>query len=51
MAISQGMDAVLVDPLDRDVMATIVAAEALVGIDEYCQAYVDSFRSGILGGR
>ena len=49
MVMAEGMDAVLIDPLDREIMATIIAAEALLGRDEYSARYVASFRSGKLG--
>jgi len=48
MAISRGLDAALVDPLDRELMATIIAAEALVGKDDFCMRYISSFREGKL---
>lgn len=46
MAIEKGLDGAIVDPLDRRMMANIVAAEALSGKDEYCMNYLNGHRSG-----
>ena len=40
----------MIDPTDRDVLATILAAEALLGRDEYCMNYIMAERSGLLRG-
>lgn len=49
MAVARGLDGAIVNPLDRRMMATIAAAEALAGNDEYCMNYLKAFRSGVLG--
>ena len=46
MAIAKGLDGAIVDPLDRKMMANIVAAEALAGKDAYCMNYLKAFRAG-----
>ncbi|MDJ0668750.1 MAG: methyltetrahydrofolate cobalamin methyltransferase [Desulfobacterales bacterium] len=48
MAIAKGLDGAIVNPLDRQMMANIVAAEALAGKDDYCMNYLKAFRSGML---
>jgi len=48
MAMAKGLDAALVDPLDKDLMATIISARALLGEDEFCANYISSFREGKL---
>lgn len=48
MAIAKGLDAAIVNPLDRRMMAAILAAEALAGRDEYCGNYLAAFRGGVL---
>jgi 5-methyltetrahydrofolate--homocysteine methyltransferase len=45
---SRGLDAVIADPCDRQLMASIAAASALLGLDEYCVAYLRAFREGRL---
>ena len=48
LAIYQGLDAAILDPCDRELMATIVATEALLGKDEYCPKYLEAYRQGKL---
>lgn len=48
MAIANGQDAFICDPLDRRLMSDIFAAEALVGRDEYCEKYLNAFREECL---
>lgn len=48
MAIAKGMDGAILNPLDKKMMATIAAAEALAGKDDYCLSYIKSFRDGKL---
>ncbi len=47
-AIAAGLDSAIVDPLDREMMATIYAAEALAGRDEWCMNYITASREGKL---
>ncbi len=46
--IAHGLDAAIVDPCDRQLMANIAAAEALLGRDEFCVDYLRAFREGKL---
>ena len=48
LLMSRGLDAAIVDPCDRQLMANIAAAEALLGRDEYCVEYLSAFRAGKL---
>jgi 5-methyltetrahydrofolate--homocysteine methyltransferase len=48
-AIFAGADAGIVDPTAPGTMATIYAAEALAGRDEFCMNYVTAAREGKLG--
>ena len=49
MAIARGLDGLIINPLDRDMMGSIVTAEMLAGRDEYCAEYLQAFRAGIIG--
>lgn len=49
LAMNAGMDSAILDPLNRDMMGMIFAAEALLGLDEYCMEYINGFRKGIYG--
>ncbi len=46
MAIARGLDAAIIDPLDRKMMAAVMAAETLAGRDEYCMEYISAYREG-----
>jgi 5-methyltetrahydrofolate--homocysteine methyltransferase len=45
MAIAKGLDAAIVNPLDKRMMANITAAEALAGKDSFCTNYLKAFRA------
>lgn len=45
MAISRGLDGLIIDPLDKMMMAGLVSAEMLVGRDNYCMNYLKAFRA------
>ena len=48
-AIGAGMDAAITDPCTPGMFATIRAAEAIAGLDDYCMNYVTAEREGKLG--
>ena len=49
LAMNAGMDSAIIDPLNKDMMGLIYAAEALLGQDEFCLEYINAFRSGVFG--
>lgn len=49
MCMANGMDSVILDPLDRNIMSLLVASDALVGRDDYCINYLN-FQRGVTGG-
>lgn len=44
MAISRGLDACIVNPMDKKMVANIIAAETLMGRDAYCANFIGAFR-------
>ncbi|MFB3923495.1 MAG: dihydropteroate synthase [Terriglobia bacterium] len=48
LLLGRGLDAAIVDPCDQQLMTNLRAAEALLGRDEYCVAYLRAFRDGKL---
>jgi 5-methyltetrahydrofolate--homocysteine methyltransferase len=48
LAIGRGLDSAIMDPTDQQMMASICAAEALLGKDEFCTGYLKAFRAGKL---
>lgn len=50
MAMAMEMDALIIDPLDRRMMAGILTAETLLGADQYCTGYLKAYRNGRFEG-
>jgi len=48
LALGCGMDAAILDPTDKALMAMIRAGEALMGKDPFCAKYIGAFREGRL---
>ncbi len=49
MAIAKGLDGAIINPLDKNMMANIIAATALAGKDDFCMQYLQAFRDNRLG--
>ncbi len=49
LAIAAGMDAGILDPMNREMMGAIFATEACMGLDDYCMEYIGAFREGRIG--
>jgi 5-methyltetrahydrofolate--homocysteine methyltransferase len=47
-AISRGLDSAILDPTDKHLFASLKAATAVSGRDEYCMGYITAFREGRL---
>lgn len=45
MAIARGLDGLIINPLDKRMMANIIAAETLIGRDNYCVNYLKAYRN------
>jgi 5-methyltetrahydrofolate--homocysteine methyltransferase len=45
MAIAMGLDGAIINPLDKRMMANIIAAEALAGRDSYCMNFIKAHRA------
>jgi cobalamin-dependent methionine synthase I len=45
MAIARGLDSAVLNPLDKKLMAGVIAAEALMGKDNFCMNYLKAYRS------
>lgn len=49
MAMACGLDAAIINPTDKQMIAVLHAAQALLGQDEFCCNYLAAFRAGLLG--
>ncbi|MCE5321711.1 dihydropteroate synthase [bacterium] len=50
LCMGKGLDAGIVDPNDRYLMALIAATESLLGLDDYCMNYISKSREGAFEG-
>lgn len=48
LAMSYGLNAAILDPTDREMMAGLVSANMLLGHDEYCGDFIDAHEKGLL---
>lgn len=48
-AMQFGMDAAIMDPLNRDMLGGVFATEALIGKDPYCKKYLKAYRKDLFG--
>ena len=48
-AMLNGMDSAIMDPLNRDMLGGVYAAEALLNQDEYCIEYLTAYREDLFG--
>ena len=47
LAIQAGLDSAILDPLDREIQAAILASELILGRDAHCLKYIRASRKGI----
>ena len=45
MAIAKGLDGLIINPLDKRMLAGLVTAETLFGRDNFCMNYLNAYRS------
>ena len=48
MLIARGLDSAIIDPCNSLTRASVLAAEALAGRDDFCTSYIAAFRAGEL---
>lgn len=51
LAINAGMTSAVLDPLNQDLRGVIYAAEAMIGLDDFCAEYTAAYREGIFGAK
>lgn len=49
LAMFAGIDSAIMDPLDREMIDTLLTTEALLGRDKYCRNFINAFRRNKLG--
>ena len=48
MLIGAGCDGAIIDPSEPGMMSTLLSAQAVIGLDEYCMNYISAYREGKL---
>jgi 5-methyltetrahydrofolate corrinoid/iron sulfur protein methyltransferase len=51
LALEAGLDTAILDPLDRELRKSLLAAEVVLGLDRYCLNYTRAYRAGLLNGK
>ncbi|MDQ7783839.1 MAG: dihydropteroate synthase [Desulfomonilaceae bacterium] len=46
LAMSYGLSAAILDPMDRRLMGTLLAVDMLLGRDEYCEKFIEAYQEG-----
>lgn len=49
LSLGAGLDAAILNPLDKNLMALVKSTEAFLNKDPFCVKYIEAFRSGKLG--
>ncbi|MCX5710597.1 MAG: hypothetical protein NT060_01305 [Candidatus Omnitrophica bacterium] len=44
MAIAQGLDAAILDPLDNDLMDALITSELILNKNIYCDSFLSAYR-------
>jgi cobalamin-dependent methionine synthase I len=50
LALAAGLDCAILDPLDRELRAALVAAKLVLGKDRHCLDYTRAYRAGLFRG-
>jgi cobalamin-dependent methionine synthase I len=50
LALAAGLDCAILDPLDREMKAALIAAELVLGQDRHCLNYTRAYRAGLFNG-
>jgi len=51
LCLSYGLSAVILDPTDKQLMATLVTGEMLLNRDEYCENFIAAYQAGRISER
>jgi len=50
LCMSCGLSAAILDPTDKQLMATLLTVDMLLGRDEYCESFIDAYQNGRIVG-
>ena len=46
LCMTSGLSAAILDPTDKELMATLLSADMLLGRDEYCESFINAYQEG-----
>ncbi|HWR42097.1 methyltetrahydrofolate cobalamin methyltransferase [Sporomusa sp.] len=49
LALYEGMDSAIMDPLDKDLQSALLATQVLLGQDRLCRKFSNAYRKGLIG--
>lgn len=50
LCMASGLSAAILDPTDKELMATFLSVKMLLGGDEYCDSFIEAYQSGRING-
>ena len=50
LSMAYGLSAAILDPTDKQLMATLLSTDMLLGRDEYCGNFIEAYQSGQISG-
>jgi cobalamin-dependent methionine synthase I len=50
LCMNAGLSAAILDPTDKQLMATLLSTDMLLGRDEYCGSFIEAYQSGQISG-
>ena len=50
LCMASGLSAAILDPTDKQLMATLLSVEMLLGRDEYCGSFIEAYQNGRISG-
>jgi cobalamin-dependent methionine synthase I len=50
LCMASGLSAAILDPTDKQLMATLLSVDMLLGRDEYCGSFLEAYQSGRISG-
>jgi 5-methyltetrahydrofolate--homocysteine methyltransferase len=50
LCMASGLSAAILDPTDKQLMATLLSVQMLLGRDEYCGSFIEAYQSGRISG-
>jgi 5-methyltetrahydrofolate--homocysteine methyltransferase len=50
LCMNAGLSAAILDPTNKQLMATLLSTDMLLGRDEYCENFIEAYQNGRISG-